>query len=135
MQEQDSTCLSREQLDDIDLLFADEIVKNAKINFKDVRNGRSESLNLSTFTDQQELTAMVKKAYRRIKYLQTLSAPKAFFFFSIQQKDPQEASLQWIEQHYSPGAPSLYMVFTEDLKQGSHCVHISAGSLGKRFRR
>ena len=39
--EQDNTCLSREQLDHIDLLFADEIVKNAKINFKDVGNGIS----------------------------------------------------------------------------------------------
>jgi len=29
----------------------------------------------------------------------------------------------------------VFTQFTEDLKQGSHCAHISAGSLGKRLRR
>ena len=127
MPEQDSTCLSREHLDDADLLFADEIVKNAKISFKDVRNDMSESLNLFMFADQQ---AMVKKVYHRIKYPQTLSGPKAIF--SIQQQDPQQASLQWIEQHYSREAPSLFMVRRPQTRLP---LYILTGSLGKRLRR
>ena len=99
--DEDSTFLSREQLNDIDLLFADEIVKNAKLTFQDVRNGMSESLNLSMLVNQK---VMVKKVYRRIKYLQTKRTPKAIF--ALQHRDPQEASRQWFEEHHSPSLTS-----------------------------
>ena len=105
--EQDSTCLSREHLDDVDLLFADEIVKNAKISFKDVRNDMSESLNLFMFADQQ---ALVKKVYRRIKYLQTLSRTHNKLPFSgLNSTTHARPPLYlWSSQKNSNTAPTVY---------------------------
>ena len=50
-----------------DLLFAEQITTNAALTMKDVRNGMSESCNL--VSDIQD-SAMVRKVYNRVKYLQ-----------------------------------------------------------------
>ena len=59
--------LTKDQLTDIDLLFAEQITTNAALTMRDVRNGISESCNL--VSDVQD-SAMVQKVYNRVKYLQ-----------------------------------------------------------------
>ena len=58
---------SSEQLDDIDLLFADIIKQNKPLSMKDARNIMSERTNFMEFVNDD---SMVRKVLYRVKYLQ-----------------------------------------------------------------
>ena len=59
--------LAEDQLEDIDLLFSEQINTNAPLSMTVVRNVMSESVNLVTEVKSQEV---VRRVYNRVKYLQ-----------------------------------------------------------------
>ena len=61
-----SSGLTEDQLKDIDLLFAEQITRDATLTMKEVRNGMSESCNL--VSDIRD-SVMVRKVYNHVKYL------------------------------------------------------------------
>ena len=65
--DESDTDFTQEQIDDIDLLFADYINKNAPLSIKETKNIMSESAQLIDSVDDE---MKVKKVYFRVKYLQ-----------------------------------------------------------------
>ena len=59
--------LTKDQLEDIDILFSEQITTNAQITFGEVKNGMSESIHMVEGVNDAD---MVGKVYRRVKYLQ-----------------------------------------------------------------
>ena len=90
-------------MDDIDLLFADEITTNAKVTFADVRNTMKESLRLVVLANENK---MVRKVYNRIKYLQSAQTPETLLSLQQENEEPQKDTYTWIEEHHK--AQSLH---------------------------
>ena len=94
--EPDTTGLTPEQLDHVDLLFSSEIHSNAKVSIAMVKKIMAESMELFDHVEDQRT---VKKVYNRIRYLQKSSYKKTIA--AIQTITRENAVTDWISQHDS----------------------------------
>lgn len=120
-QTSNNSSLSQEQLDDIDLLFAHEIISNAKLTFEEVRNTMKDSFELVTLLSCQ---TMVKKVYHRIKYLQSVHSKQSLLSFQQEDEDREVATSSWVEEHNElqslPSSRSRREQWPEDAKLIKH---------------
>ena len=78
--------LTTDQLEDIDILFSEQITTNAHMTFAEVKNGMSESIHLKESVDDAD---MVGKVYRGVKYLQKKLLEE------VQTADDKEVTSLW----------------------------------------
>ena len=84
---------TKQQQDDINLLFAHKIHTNGPLSLHETRNFMSESLNLTSLGKDPE---MVAKVYKRVKYLQRKYADEGIK--AVQEQDSQEKTAEWLEK-------------------------------------
>ena len=82
--------LTEMQLNDIDILFSEQIATNAALTLTQVRNVMSESVNLLTELENQ---TMVKRVYNRVKYLQRKHFEEGLEKVSTKQ---EEGGSEWV---------------------------------------
>ena len=84
---------TKQQQDDINLLFAHKIHTNGPLSLHETRNFMSESLNLTSLVKDPE---MVAKVYKRVKYLQRKYADEGIK--AVPEQDSQEKTAEWLEK-------------------------------------
>ena len=96
---------TQEELDDIDLLFAEYVNTNAPLSLQQTRNVMSESINLTSKTTDE---LMVKKVYFRVKHLQRSRIPANIA--KIPEDKSDSRTQHWVEGSISTGKSSTRRV-------------------------
>lgn len=91
--------MTNQQLDDIDLLFADIIKTNAPLSMCQTRNIMSDPLSFVTSVDDEGL---VKKVMWRVKYLQRRDATPDI----LEEQDSATKTSSWVEEMQSKASSS-----------------------------
>lgn len=88
--------LSPQQLQDIKLIFSEVIATNSPLSLKETCNLMSESMHLVTEVDNDSI---VKRVYKRVKYLQTCEWDKAID--NVPVSDPNTTVRDWVDSSTS----------------------------------
>lgn len=91
--------LTKKQLEDIDVLFAEVIQTNGPLTMSVTRNYMSESVELITMVGQH---AMEKKVYDRVTYLKKKQSPLTLAM--IKETQEKERTVEWLSDHNSTPA-------------------------------
>ena len=93
--------LSKDQLQDIDLLFSEQISSNAKLSIGDVRKTMLESLSLMQLAKDE---SGVRKVYNRVRYRQR--GESASTIGTIEDTSREDVTEQWVDYHSSQASTS-----------------------------
>ena len=91
-QETSTGGFTKQQQDNINLLFAHKIHTNGPLSLHETRNFMSKSLNLMSLVKDPE---MVTKVYKRVKYLQRKYAEEGIK--AVQEQETQEKTAEWLK--------------------------------------
>lgn len=92
-QETSTGGFTKQQQDNINLLFAHKIHTNGPLSLHETRNFMSKSLNLMSLVKDPE---MVTKVYKRVKYLQRKYAEEGIK--AVQEQETQQKTAEWLKK-------------------------------------